>query len=232
MNPVVSTVARRLARGCALLLPLALLACAGGPVVLRTELTSYNEWPAGTARAYVFVAPVGLRADAPERALQQALEAEVAAELDKLAWRRVAPSGATLAVTVRARLVPQVRYVAEPIYYDPFWRGRWDAFWSPPGWYGGFAGYRDYPVTVYQREVSLTIDDLAAGGAAAGPARPPPKRVYEGTVRSVGLSNDLAAIAPYLVRALFMDFPGMNGQTRTIDVPVDPAPAGAGPAGR
>lgn len=213
----------------ALALPL-LAACASGPAVLRTELTSYHEWPAGLLgnaadKTYVFVAPVGVRADGPDAALQAALEHEVAEEMARQGFRKAdRPGEARLAVAARARITSQVRYVAEPFFRDPFWRagpgrgvyGGYGGFWHPPGWYGGFAGYRDFPVTVYQRVLTLTIDDLrqrAAGGA--------PRHLYEGTVESTGVSNALAAIAPYLVRALFMDFPGANGQTRTIDVPVD-----------
>lgn len=188
-------------------------ACATGTPLLRTELTTFHEWPAELERSYVLVAPVGTAAGPA----QQAVEAEAELELSKLGFARAAAgASARLAVTLRVRLVPQVRQVVEPMLADPFWRGRWDTRWYPPGWYGGFAGYREYPITVYQRSLSLTIDDLRSRSAAGAP-----RRLYEGTVQSTGASDALPAIAPYLVRALFTDFPGTNGQTRTIDVPVD-----------
>lgn len=45
-------------------------------------------------------------------------------------------------------------------------------------------------------------------------------RLFEGRVVSVGDTPDLNRVMPYLVDALFTDFPGRNGETRTIKKPV------------
>lgn len=195
------------------LLVILLSACATGPGMVRTEVTSFNEWPASIERTYVFASPVGM-ADSLE---QRAYEDLVAEELARQGFTRVQdPAAARLAVTVRARLSEQTRQAVEPIFFDPFWRGRWDTMWYPPGMYGGFGGYREYPVTVFQRALTMEISDRRATGPA-GIGR----RIYEGTVLSAGSSNSLAAVVPYLVRALFSDFPGRSGQTRVIEVPID-----------
>jgi hypothetical protein len=204
-------------RGLATLLLLMLLAaCASGPRLLRTEVSSFNEWPADVEKSFSFVFPLGI-VDSP---VQRNLQALVAEELSRQGFTAL-PAGsvagsAHLAVSVRARVTPKLRYVAEPILYDPFWRGRWDSMWVPPSWYGGFAGYREYPVTVFERALTLNIDDVRS----AAPGRTA-RRIYEGSVTSVGASPAIEVLAPYLVRALFVDFPGMNGQVRTIDVPVE-----------
>jgi len=195
------------------LLAVLLTACASGPGMVRTEVTSFNEWPASIERTYVFASPVGM-ADSLE---QRAYENVVAEELAAQGFSRVQDAAAArLAVTVRARLSEQQRQVVEPIFFDPFWRGRWDTMWYPPGLYGGYGGYREYPVTVFQRALTLEIADRRATGPA-GTGR----RIYEGTVLSTGSSNSLAAVVPYLVRALFSDFPGRSGQTRVVEVPID-----------
>jgi hypothetical protein len=109
--------------------------------------------------------------------------------------------------------------------YDPWW-GSYGGFYGPryPGWYGsawgpyggfyggGFygGGFDDYAVDVRKVRLELDIDSRTVPG----------KRYYEGRVESTGRIDTLANGMPVLVRALFTDFPGNNGQTRRVDVPV------------
>lgn len=48
-------------------------------------------------------------------------------------------------------------------------------------------------------------------------------RLFEGRVVSTGDTPDLNSVMPYLVDALFTDFPGKSGETRTIRKPVSTA---------
>jgi hypothetical protein len=41
------------------------------------------------------------------------------------------------------------------------------------------------------------------------------KKLYEGKVVSSGFSDQLAKVLPEMVKALFEDFPGQSGSTRT-----------------
>jgi hypothetical protein len=63
--------------------------------------------------------------------------------------------------------------------------------------------------TQYTRVFRLDIVDKQA--LAAGTV----KKLYEGKVVSRGSSSQLAAVLPTMVKALFEDFPGQNGSTRT-----------------
>ena len=80
---------------------------------------------------------------------------------------------------------------------------------------GGYVplGYAEESRIVYQR--TLTLDMLDAAAWRRGQTR----KVYEGRVVSIGPAPELARVVPLMVRALFVDFPGPSGATRTIVLP-------------
>jgi hypothetical protein len=86
-------------------------------------------------------------------------------------------------------------------YYDPFYYGLY------------YAGPEVYSYTVYTRSLSLTIRAAPAGG--------PGRVFYEGRVHSVGRSHRLEEIMPYMVTAMFTNFPGESGLTKIVTVETD-----------
>ena len=65
------------------------------------------------------------------------------------------------------------------------------------------------PRPTYIRRLSLTLTRTADG-----------VRLFEGRVASRGDDNDMLAVMPYLVNALFKNFPGASGETITMKLPV------------
>jgi hypothetical protein len=61
----------------------------------------------------------------------------------------------------------------------------------------------------YQRWLTLQIDQLSTG-----------KRLFEGRAVSQGKTGDLGRIMPYLVNAMFSDFPGQSGVVKNVTVNV------------
>jgi hypothetical protein len=109
-------------------------------------------------------------------------------------------------------------------HYGPVWT------WTPypvPGGGVRYAWTPTYPMTygvvgtqysestLYRRELHVMIEERKTGGDG--------RRLYEGTVVSEGGSASLAPVMPAMVRALFSDFPGRNGVTRIVQVPIDEA---------
>jgi hypothetical protein len=73
----------------------------------------------------------------------------------------------------------------------------------------GVVGSRETRQTEYTRILRLDIVDkqaLAEGNI---------KKLYEGRVVSSGSSDQLAKVLPTMVKALFEDFPGQSGSTRS-----------------
>ena len=70
----------------------------------------------------------------------------------------------------------------------------------------------------YQRSLRVEIDRIGEAGVAPGAAG---TRVYEARAISEGPSSALAPVMPAMVRAVFDDFPGPNGKTRVVSVPLE-----------
>jgi len=71
-------------------------------------------------------------------------------------------------------------------------------------------GYTQETRTIYKRD--LIIDIVAAKPWRRGKT----VKRYEGRVISVGSEQQLVNIVPRMIEALFTDFPGQSGKTRTI----------------
>ncbi|MGD1956172.1 MAG: DUF4136 domain-containing protein [Sphingomonadales bacterium] len=79
-----------------------------------------------------------------------------------------------------------------------------------PGFGGGF-GPDVYSYEVYSRGLSLSIEKPATANSAR-------EVVFEGSVESNGRDNNLPEVMPFLVEAMFTDFPGTSGVTREVKI--------------
>lgn len=201
-----------------LLMVLSLSACASTRVI-RSDVTTFNQWSLAEAGAKtVKFTPT------PEQA--ESLEYKVYEDLvrDRLLGQGFTEAAdARLAVQLnyglssRDVLVRQTDWYDEPRmgWYGPI--GRLPSGRPVYGWgYDPFWPWASQPITresthrLWRRELRLDIR-IAATGA----------KVYEGTAVSEGSTDQLNPIMPYLVEALFSDFPGGNGVTRRVDVPIE-----------
>lgn len=94
-------------------------------------------------------------------------------------------------------------------YYGPYGFHRLSHFG-----YGGlgypYGGNNEvYSVTEYSRNLEMDMVDRASG-----------KNVFEGRVESVGRDKRLPEVMPYLVDAMFTNFPGESGVTKRVSIEV------------
>ena len=78
----------------------------------------------------------------------------------------------------------------------------------------GVVGVGQGSRTEYKRVIRLDILDKSA--LATGQI----SKVYEGEVVSSGSAGQLSAVMPTLLKALFTDFPGRSGQSKTLPLPL------------
>ena len=203
------------------LLVTVLAACAT-PRVIRSDVTSYENWS---------VTATGPKTFRFERTPEQAdsLEHKVYEDLVReqmlgLGFTESEPGRYTVtlgySITGREVTVRETDWIDEPRmpWYGPIARtpsGRIIYGWG----YDPLWPWASRPITrettrqVWRRELHVDIREPAAG-----------LKVYEGKVVSEGSTDQLNPVMPYLVRALFSQFPGGNGQTRRVDLPIENKP--------
>lgn len=191
--------------------------CAIGPQIVRTQVTNYNDWSTLPAdKTYSFARTLEYRGSLEVKSYEDIVRDELALK----GFRFVPdPAQANLIVTLRPSSSTTRLRVRDPWPIDPFWGGyggfygrRFGGWYGPYGPYGysAFDNFNTYPVDVIQRRLEMDIDSRASAG----------KRYYEGRVETSSEADAFKDIVPAMVQALFTDFPGNNGQTRRIDVPL------------
>jgi hypothetical protein len=190
---------------------------AGCATPLSAQVSRFHAWSAELAgSSFAFVRPVD-----PGRELEQAsYEGLVAAELERLGLRRAA-AGQPARIQVDLSFAVQVesRPDLRPIYQDvPVYRPPWrDAagrlhpgYWGPDPFGPRLVGHQPGLAQVQISTLRLRLLDAAA------PAQPL-RTVFESSARhDSGAMLALPQIAPWLVRAVFVDFPGRSGQVSDV----------------
>ena len=194
----------------------ALLSACASPIT--TRVTSFNQWPADMAGStFSYITPV----DTTRQLEQAAYEGHVQVELEKRGLKLAPPGQAgRIQVDVAASSRSEEKTWMQPVYQDnmvfvPPYRdaaGRlYGGGWVPDPFGPRYVGDRPVSMTVYTN--SLRVRLLDTQGTPPGK---PPRTVFESRAFYEGGSGDLPLVVPYLVRAVFDDFPGQNGQVRVV----------------
>lgn len=88
-------------------------------------------------------------------------------------------------------------------FYDPFYFGIYPT-WSPDF-------DQVYTVDSFVRQLEVNIVDV----------EPQRERVFEGRVESVGNRSVLPEVMPYMITAMFTNFPGESGVTKVVTIERD-----------
>lgn len=188
-----------------------LLALAGCANTLSARVTTYQQWPVGVQGEYYRIVPTPTQTGSLEfGAFADMLRAAIGQT-----GLREAAGGA------QARFDVHMQYGTE---LKQTWVQRYDDYYLNDGWmgpafggyYGGWGGwgggifYRPavvtVPVDVYHNTLTVTILDQAQQG----------REVYRATAVHRSDADNLPNVMPYLMQAIFDDFPGNNGQVREV----------------
>jgi hypothetical protein len=131
-------------------------------------------------------------------------EPDVVADLIAEVDYKVA-AGPTQVYTDRSR--SYVRYhFGYGRYYGPRYYGFYDPFYDPM-----WDRPEVYSTPTWQRSLELNIQK--ADGER--------ERIFEGRVESNGYENALPEVMPYLITAMFENFPGESGKTKVVTIEKD-----------
>ncbi|MDX3988250.1 MAG: DUF4136 domain-containing protein [Achromobacter sp.] len=192
---------------------LALTGCAAPSVSAR--VTSFQQWPTGVeGQTYQFVAADPNQLNNLE---YQSYQDMVRAGIGATGLVEAQP-GAKGRFDVSftygtSQTQVMVRRAYDPYFYGGYGYGGYGGFYGPRPW-GGAYGYWgpewvDVPMAVQRNTLSLKIRDTQRGGA----------EVYRSTAFILSQGDDFMRTMPYLVRAIFDNFPGNNGAEREIQFP-------------
>lgn len=197
------------------LMLLLLAACASQ---IKSDVARFHRMPAPQGETFRVVASDPKKQDSLEFATYAQY---VASEMVKQGYRQAEPAAsASMEVRIdygvstgREKIAtrPGVGRYA-PYYYSwhhrafyPYGWGFYDPFWGGP-----HSEPEVYSYTVYTRQLTM---DIVRPGAGEGQGAVP---LFEGRVESVGKDNRLPEVMPYLVQAMFTDFPGTSGVTKQV----------------
>lgn len=104
-------------------------------------------------------------------------------------------------------------YPADIVYYRfnygysyPYSFGH---YWDRPGFYNYWGEPRVFSYTVYPRTLDLNL--VRANGES----------LFEGHVKSIGHEQNINQVMPYLVQAMFNNYPGESGVTKVVTIQKD-----------
>lgn len=180
---------------------------------LSAQVTRYQQWPADAAgEHYRIVASEAQKNNLPFSAYADMVRAAIGATgLVEAQDARPARFDLTLdyGSPVERRWVQRR---VDPYYYDGgygFYRPPFGGRFSPWGGWMYEPPMQDVPIDLYKNTLTVVIRDRTNHD----------REVYRATAVSLSQSDGLAAIMPYLARAVFDQFPGRNGQV--IEVKYD-----------
>lgn len=201
----------------------ATLVLSGCATTLRSDVTSFNAWPATLAdKSYAFQAP----APAEDTLEYRTYQAMVGTELNKLGFQQAADGSQPqllVGMHFRTVIIPVKTYIGDPFYGPGFYGpgfGRYSLYRSSfyrPSFYDPFF----YPNRVdeivrnqFERQLNVTINTSSG------------TKLYDVTVHNSSRVRSTPRAMPALVQSAFAGFPGQSGVARQVDVEIpDQEPA-------
>ena len=208
----------------AILVAAASLLLSGCATTIRSDVTTFQAWPASLPeKTYVFDG-----ARAPDDTLElRTYQAMVGNELAKLGFTPAADAAsAQLKVGVFVSVVDRPIRVFEATdpfwmsspsyfgrgyfgrgYYRPYWSSRWGGFgpyYDP--WFQGPLEVRETIRHTYERQLRVAINSVAG------------QKLYDVTVQNSSRRKSTPDIMPALVQSAFTGFPAQNGQVRQVEL--------------
>ncbi len=189
----------------------ALVALGGCASSLSAKVTTYQQWPVGSQGEYYRIVA------APQQAGHLQFQ-----HFSDMLRASIGPTGLREATgSTPARFDVRMEYGTE---LKQTWVQRYDDYYLNDGWmgpafggyYGGWSGwgggifYRpnvvNVPVDVYHNTLTVTIHDQSQQG----------REVYRASAVHRSDADNIDAVMPYLMQAIFDNFPGNNGQVREV----------------
>jgi hypothetical protein len=198
-----------------------LLLLGGCATTVRSDVTTFNQWPAQMDdKSYMFERPLPQEDTLEWRNYQELVRGQLA----RLGFHDAGAGKPAVTVSMHFTTIDVPVHVLEPVdpfFYAPSRRLGWTwvghrRFYRLGGWYNMYYdpfwgpypyGVEDRVVHQYQRELKVGIKSAVDG-----------KPLFDVTVRNNSRQHSTPVIMPALVQSAFTDFPGRNGAARVVEL--------------
>ena len=182
---------------------------------LRSDVTSFQRWPANAAGSTYNFKRIGSQEGSLEHKTYEDLARD---EMTKLGLKEAATgTKGRFDVSLDYGVNTGTQRSSVPVYSNAgYWHpsyyhanfGWRPGYWAADPWGPQVVGYRTVSRDVSTRRLRV---DIAEGT----------NKVFEASATSSGSNATLTVTMPYLIRSVFDGFPGTNGQSRTVEFDVD-----------
>jgi hypothetical protein len=195
--------------------------CASPPA-MRGEVTRFHAWRAEAPLTFAFAPTAAQAASLEHRSYEQLARARLLA----LGFTEAARDGARYRVEMTWQVTTEPRRVTEywpsPYGFGPAWtpwqgpRPYGGGLWRADPWWGLGPVPISYDVTLFRHELRVDLFDRQPREAVA-------RKVYESRATTLARTESMPRLMPALVQAVFDDFPGESGSTRSVEIPLSQA---------
>lgn len=189
---------------------------------MRGEVTRFHAWRAEAPLTFSFAPTVEQAASLEHRSYEQLVRSRLLA----LGFSEAATDGARYRVVMTWQVTPEARRVTEywpsPYGFGPMWspwygpRPYGGSMWRADPWWGLGPVPVSHEVTLFRHELRVDLFDRRVAEAPGG------RKVHESRATTFARTESMPRLMPALVEAVFADFPGESGSTRSVEIPLSP----------
>ena len=189
----------------------------GCATTYSSQVSVFHEWPSTTQDKSYILERLPAQENDPE---YKFYEEELRTELGVQGFKEIAP-GATPALKIGmqyATTLSELQFIGpwHPAMYDPYWGMHFrSAYIYSPFGYGPFYGRRFHgpidanAVRYYLHQLEINISDYSSN-----------KKLASIKVSTEQSDPNIAPQMPYLLESALQGFPGQNGSTVTVELPI------------
>lgn len=196
----------------------AALLASGCATSISSQVTRFHEWPADLKQQSYMLEKTGEQDADPE---YQQYATMLNHKLQSLGFVEVkASQTAALKVSMTySTMLSDLQLSAHPMLYDPFWRMHYVRAYPRSAFF--------YPYYFRRNSDFLWLSDVSARryflqqlevkivGRSSG------KKLFDVRASTEQLNPEIAVHMPYLIDSAFFEFPGQNGKTVNVELPLD-----------
>lgn len=194
------------------------LLASGCASTISSQVTRFHEWPADLKQQSYTLEKAGEQDADPEFRQYAAM---LSHKLQSLGFIEAKASQTAVFKVSMAytTMVSDLQISTSPLFYDPFWRMHYARSYPRSAYF--------YPYYLRRNNDFLWLSDVSARRYFLQQLevkiieRSSGKKLFDVRASTEQLNPEIALHMPYLIDSAFFEFPGQNGKTVNVELPLD-----------